>query len=313
MTEKENHPLETTDLKYEEFYCCYLLRSLSPKYKQTSYIGSTNDPKRRLRQHNGEIASGAKKTSNKRPWEMILFVYGFPNHVAALQFEWSWQNPSITRRLQLKNREEFKENDDKLSTSLLALSKMLKDKFWSRWPLHLHILIPIESIILRQNKSLKINATNFFDIKNLSKNIRITNGNIEDFNNYKKNFIRKFIRNEYLKYLNHTKNYNNNNNSPYYCNLCLENIDFNNHKNYLNCLNMECNMSYHITCLAKKFTKLEALENSTFDNPYNELYEEILPINGKCPNCQIFLLWGDLILSMMIREKYVQNDLILDE
>ncbi|PKC57172.1 GIY-YIG-domain-containing protein [Rhizophagus irregularis] len=267
MTEKENHQLETTDLKYEEFYCCYLLRSLSPKYKQTSYIGSTNDPKRRLRQHNGEIASGAKKTSNKRPWEMILFVYGFPNHVAALQFEWSWQNPSITRRLQLKNREEFKENDDKLSTSLLALSKMLKDKFWSRWPLHLHILIPIESIILRQNKSLKINATNFFDIKNLSKNIRITN----------------------------------------------ENIDFNNHKNYLNCLNMECNMSYHITCLAKKFTKLEALENSTFDNPYNELYEEILPINGKCPNCQIFLLWGDLILSMMIREKYVQNDLILDE
>ncbi|GBC16100.2 structure-specific endonuclease subunit SLX1 homolog [Rhizophagus irregularis DAOM 181602=DAOM 197198] len=231
MTEKENHQLETTDLKYEEFYCCYLLRSLSPKYKQTSYIGSTNDPKRRLRQHNGEIASGAKKTSNKRPWEMILFVYGFPNHVAALQFEWSWQNPSITRRLQLKNREEFKENDDKLSTSLLALSKMLKDKFWSRWPLHLHILIPIESIILRQNKSLKINATNFFDIKNLSKNIRITN----------------------------------------------------------------------------------ALENSTFDNPYNELYEEILPINGKCPNCQIFLLWGDLILSMMIREKYVQNDLILDE
>uniref|UniRef100_U9UT77 GIY-YIG domain-containing protein n=1 Tax=Rhizophagus irregularis (strain DAOM 181602 / DAOM 197198 / MUCL 43194) TaxID=747089 RepID=U9UT77_RHIID len=225
MTEKENHQLETTDLKYEEFYCCYLLRSLSPKYKQTSYIGSTNDPKRRLRQHNGEIASGAKKTSNKRPWEMILFVYGFPNHVAALQFEWSWQNPSITRRLQLKNREEFKENDDKLSTSLLALSKMLKDKFW------------------------------------------ITN----------------------------------------------ENIDFNNHKNYLNCLNMECNMSYHITCLAKKFTKLEALENSTFDNPYNELYEEILPINGKCPNCQIFLLWGDLILSMMIREKYVQNDLILDE
>jgi structure-specific endonuclease subunit SLX1 len=307
MTEKENH-LETSDSKYEEFYCCYLLRSLAPKYKQTSYIGSTNDPKKRLRQHNGEIALGAKKTTNKRPWEMILFVYGFPNHVAALQFEWSWQNPSKTRRLQLKNREEFKENDDKLSTSLYALSKILKDKFWSRWPLHLHILIPIESIIFRQDKFTKINAINFFDIENLSKNIRITNGNIEEFNNYHKNFIRKFIKNEYLKYLGHTKN-----NLPYYCNLCLDDVNFDNHKNYVNCLNMECNTSYHVTCLAKKFTKLEALENSTFKKPYDELDEEILPVSGKCPGCQTFLLWGDLIQAMMVREKYVQNDLILND
>ncbi|GBB93977.1 hypothetical protein RclHR1_02270001 [Rhizophagus clarus] len=299
MAEKENHP-ETSDSKYEEFYCCYLLRSL--KYKQTSYIGSTNDPKRRLRQHNGEIASGAKKTTNKRPWEMILFVYGFPNHVAALQFEWSWQNPSKTRRLHLKDRQEF-HDDNKLSTSFKALSKMLKDKFWSRWPLHLHILIPIESIIIQQ---MKIDATKFFDIKNLSKNIRVTNGNLDDFNNYHKGFIRKIIRNEYLKFLDHTKN-----DLPYYCNLCLENINFNNHKDYLNCLNMNCNMSYHITCLAKKFTKIEALENSTFNEPYNELNEEILPINGKCPNCNTFLLWGDLIQAMMIREKYIQDDLIL--
>lgn len=50
------------------FYCCYLLASTVPRYKTHAYVGSTPDPGKRLRQHNGDLTQGAKKTSKKRPW-----------------------------------------------------------------------------------------------------------------------------------------------------------------------------------------------------------------------------------------------------
>nr|GLL33480.1 uncharacterized protein LOC109156420 [Ipomoea trifida] len=75
------------------FFGCYLLTSLSPRFKSCTYIGFTVNPRRRIRQHNGEITSGAWRTKNKRPWEMVLCIYGFPTNVSALQFEWAWQHP----------------------------------------------------------------------------------------------------------------------------------------------------------------------------------------------------------------------------
>jgi hypothetical protein len=51
-----------------QFYCCYLLTSTVPRYKTHGYVGSTPDPIKRLRQHNGDLTQGAKKTSKKRPW-----------------------------------------------------------------------------------------------------------------------------------------------------------------------------------------------------------------------------------------------------
>ncbi|KAL8129851.1 hypothetical protein V2J09_019006 [Rumex salicifolius] len=83
------------------FYACYLLTSLSPRHKGHTYIGFTVNPKRRIRQHNGEITMGATRTKKKRPWEMALCIYGFPTQVAALQFEWAWQHP--TESLAVRN------------------------------------------------------------------------------------------------------------------------------------------------------------------------------------------------------------------
>ncbi|KAI3450258.1 hypothetical protein Pfo_006923 [Paulownia fortunei] len=75
------------------FFACYLLTSLCPRFKGHTYIGYTLNPRRRIRQHNGEIGSGAWRTKRKRPWEMVLCIYGFPTNIAALQFEWAWQHP----------------------------------------------------------------------------------------------------------------------------------------------------------------------------------------------------------------------------
>ena len=78
-------------------YVCYCLRSLS-KPNQT-YIGSTNAPLRRIRQHNGAVGQGAVYTRFARPWVMDFVVFGFPSKLAALQFEWSWQQPHMSRNL----------------------------------------------------------------------------------------------------------------------------------------------------------------------------------------------------------------------
>ena len=72
---------------------CYLLAT-DGDYPRT-YVGITPDLDRRLAQHNGQLAGGAKATHG-HAWERIGHVAGFPTHQAALQFEWRWK--SLSRR-----------------------------------------------------------------------------------------------------------------------------------------------------------------------------------------------------------------------
>lgn len=81
------------------FYTCYFLRSIASP--SSTYIGSTPDPRRRKRQHNGDLTQGACKTMRARPWEMECIVYGFSSKIAALQFEWAWASPHLTRHLKV--------------------------------------------------------------------------------------------------------------------------------------------------------------------------------------------------------------------
>ena len=74
---------------------CYLLKTCDGGSQKT-YVGVTPDLDRRLRQHNG-LQSGGAKATHGRTWERICHVRGFPDHKAALQFEWRWKQ--ISRRL----------------------------------------------------------------------------------------------------------------------------------------------------------------------------------------------------------------------
>jgi predicted GIY-YIG superfamily endonuclease len=53
---------------------------------RASYVGCTNNPARRVRQHNGELGGGALATSSPlhRPWEILVLVSGFIDRGDAL-------------------------------------------------------------------------------------------------------------------------------------------------------------------------------------------------------------------------------------
>ena len=72
----------------EEWYC-YILRNKQPQYSHLTYNGSTNNPKRRLRQHNEEISGGARYTHGRNGgWEIYALLTGFTDHKNALSCEW---------------------------------------------------------------------------------------------------------------------------------------------------------------------------------------------------------------------------------
>jgi structure-specific endonuclease subunit SLX1 len=75
-------------------YYVYLLECTD----KSTYVGATVDLDHRLRQHNKELAGGARATSIKviegHAWERVCHITGFPNWTAALQFEWAFKHHS---------------------------------------------------------------------------------------------------------------------------------------------------------------------------------------------------------------------------
>jgi predicted GIY-YIG superfamily endonuclease len=67
----------------------YLLESSQTRRTYVGCAGS--DVQRRLRQHNGELAGGAKQTETGRPWKIACVVSGFRTRNEALKFEYAWR------------------------------------------------------------------------------------------------------------------------------------------------------------------------------------------------------------------------------
>lgn len=92
---KKYRNIEIVKVAQIVMWYCYILRSTDEKYRRRTYNGSTNDLRRRLRQHNEEIKGGARATKGKGgKWEYCAILYGFPDHINALSCEWRIKCPS---------------------------------------------------------------------------------------------------------------------------------------------------------------------------------------------------------------------------
>jgi len=111
-------------------YYVYLLVSTNG----ATYVGSTIDLERRLRQHNGVIKGGAKRTTilvdSGEKWERKCYISGFPTWNSALQFEWRWKQ--LTRKIK-NNIKPIEKRMNALQTLLELDRPTTKAVPYSEW------------------------------------------------------------------------------------------------------------------------------------------------------------------------------------
>lgn len=300
-----------------QFYCCYFLQSV--EHRQSFYIGSSPNPPRRLRQHNGELVrGGAYRTKRKgsRPWEMIMIVYGFPNKIVALQFEHAWQHGYKTRFIKENDRLINKKNSGSAGRNihykLALLRQLMNHTFFKFMNLGIQFFNSETAAIFEQNK-FKIELDpcyKEFEKIQLSENSlslsgynlkQLTIDDLSEISDANKDLVTTFydasIELDKVRMERYTERMMDGSMS---CPICHEEFDYISEDPDLKpfvvlCTNEDCNYISHMSCLCRKFIKEEYGEG----NETNVL----IPRGGKCPQCKILLEWTILTrYSLMLKE-----------
>lgn len=260
----------------EAFYGCYLLESCKPGFKHRTYIGFTMDPRRRLRQHNGEIAAGAWKTKRWRPWRMVLCVWGFPHKVAALQFEHAWQHPGLSRHVRsaaarmsfvhTSRRGKFLRQREVLGVqrNLQVLLGMLAVSPYCRMPLRLHVLdVQLRCEVLPQLP----------EAERLPVHVAVTDGTFDEL----EALCAEVMVQQPLDP------------ATAQCAICLEPLRAGGRA--VRCPAAACCRSSHVSCAAQVFGPAEAGGSAGAARP-------LLPGRpARCPHCGEAWLWPALVSS----------------
>jgi len=244
-----------------------MLNSLSRK--QQTYIGFTVEPRRRLRQHNGEIkAGGAKKTKKWRPWKMVLCIWGFPSKIAALQFEYAWQHPTVCRHFKGSaarlgfNQLTFRGRQRAIygvAKNIQLLFEMLQVKPYCRMPLRIHIL----------DEDAYVNTLpNIPSAQKLPKHIVLTQGTFDDLERICADMMMAMHR-------------------PIACAACLVcSKPFQGDDRVVSCSN--CDRAFHVSCAATAFCQSVGEARGTLLIP---------DAPAACPGCNQFVEWPVIVRS----------------
>ncbi|KAI9891255.1 MAG: Slx4p interacting protein [Vezdaea aestivalis] len=302
------------------FYCCYLLRSTV--HHASLYVGSTPNPLRRLGQHNGHSKGGATRTSRStlRPWEMTCIVSGFPSQVAALQFEWAWQNAHLTRHIPSDERLSQRTTITKISKSgrvrkrpgrprssmggiLSNLHLLLRVNTFSRWPLELRFFCEDVHATwlkwaeqaeekLREGMVVKLNLDAQGSLRSSmeTQNERSDSGQISTATQTAGGIQGVKVDYRHLipylekstKLLESAKGIT--------CGSCRGSISEAARKMALVCPKEACKGVFHLSCLADHFLQSSGSE-------------DLVPIESNCPRCKEVLLWKDLVQELTIRTR----------
>ena len=112
-------------------FLCYLITNSESR----TYIGYTNDFKKRIRQHNGELSGGAKYTTAHKGisgWEPVALITGIEDKSTCLSLEWRMKKkrnskgklkPSSGIDARLKNIFEIIE-EDKITSNSVPVSSL---------------------------------------------------------------------------------------------------------------------------------------------------------------------------------------------
>jgi structure-specific endonuclease subunit SLX1 len=119
-------------------YYCYILNNNTEKYNNRTYVGSTNNPKRRIRQHNREISGGAKSTKYCNEWMYCVLLSGFPDKINMLQCEWT-----------IKHKKYYGKEG-----RIKSLCKTLNQEKWTKNSTIMNKDIKLELTILEKYKNI---------------------------------------------------------------------------------------------------------------------------------------------------------------
>ncbi|EIM87447.1 uncharacterized protein STEHIDRAFT_139121 [Stereum hirsutum FP-91666 SS1] len=286
--------------KFPTFYSCYLLKSHWIPRSTVTYIGSTPNPPRRIRQHNGEITQGAWKTKNKRPWVMQMVVYGFPSKLAALQFEWAWQHPHVSRNLRDDAGSALFKRGTGMKRNILVARTMLSYHPYNVWPLHVKIFTEeAEKIWEDVSKAADVKFplprgfTYCIEYEGVDGKSGKTNteriGPVDVSDD-------QFTTAHLTKWQTLLHNAG----SGLECSVCHERLDISAKESLTTslCPTNGCQAVSHLRCLSRFFLEREK-QGTT-----------IIPRGGSCPNCRSYVLWGDVVKGCFRRYagKALQED-----
>ncbi|EDO14460.1 hypothetical protein Kpol_223p3 [Vanderwaltozyma polyspora DSM 70294] len=307
---------QTTSLhRIPTFYCCYLLQSINKK--QSFYIGSTPNPVRRLRQHNGNLSNGGAyrtKREGTRPWEMVLVVYGFTSKIAALQFEHAWQHGYKTHYIPMDDRIMKNANSGRTVHHKLGLVRqLLANVYFRHMNLKVHFFsMPILDVWNLNKFNIKMGSNEIsVDVSQVSQETKtnLEQASDDDDDNgacsrdernlqlvtelydntvTKENEIKEIIKDILVL-------------GERNCNLCGQCYDYTSEDDTMKmhifiCPNSTCHYEAHLNCLYEKFIE----EESGIDSK-----NILLPNFCMCPGCLDEMSWSDFVkISTMIKNSF---------
>ncbi|KAI5120020.1 hypothetical protein M0805_004649 [Coniferiporia weirii] len=319
--------------RFPVFYACYLLKSIKTPKSTVTYIGSTPNPPRRLRQHNGELTAGAWKTTRNRPWVMHMIVHGFPSKLSALQFEWAWQHPNRSRHL----RDAFDTAEgnagsgtqgrrvgrpSSLKANIKVVRTIISTHPFITWPLHIKLFTrdavkfwEAASPALPAKKPKSKQPDLLVNLENLSENMpRGFTASVELDGVDGKSELESGIHSgrggpievtderfalahlaKHTALLARTE-------TPT-CSICAKPVSTDNMRalepapedqlTFALCPTPTCSGVAHLTCLARYFLQGEA--QAHLSSPSLNGSSTLIPRGGECPTCSTYVLWGDVV------------------